>query len=171
MPRLFYALWPDDDTRVALAEAAARIDLRDASLVRPENLHITVRFLGTISDELTDQLRFSQPVQGLGQFTLEINDVGWWRSSQVAWLAPLVVPPQMEEMVFKVQEHLAKWDITQKKGPFTPHVTVARNARRAPRVFGSIAVEWRVDSVALILSKTEPIGAYYEVQNRWSLTG
>lgn len=167
---MFYALWPDDDTRAELAEAAARIDLRDANLVRPENLHMTVQFLGTVDSALAEQLCTLQPVPSRDQFTIEINDVGWWRAPRVAWLAPFVVPPQLEEMVLEIREFSEKWGITPEKRPFVPHVTVARKVRRAPRSFGSITVQWRVDNVALVLSKMEPVGAYYEVQNRWSFT-
>ncbi len=51
MPRLFYALWPDDAARAQLAQAAAALNVHDGQRVRDENLHLTLVFLGAVDAE------------------------------------------------------------------------------------------------------------------------
>ena len=53
--------------------------------------------------------------------------------------------------------------------PYRPHVTVAREVRRAPRATGSIAAHWPVADFALVVSQTDPAGVRYAVLARWPL--
>ena len=47
--RLFFALWPDDDTRHALARLAkTRLPSGSGRLVAAQNIHLTVAFLGAV---------------------------------------------------------------------------------------------------------------------------
>jgi 2'-5' RNA ligase len=49
--RLFFALWPDARTRARIAEVAADLRLDgDARSVAAENFHLTLAFVGEISD-------------------------------------------------------------------------------------------------------------------------
>ena len=169
MPRLFYALWPDAGTRAALAEAATRLDIRDGRAVRPENLHMTLNFLGEVGDDVTGELGAMTTGFDVRPFEFEIDDAGWWRGARVAWLAPLAAPPEIEQLYLTLQDYLRATGVPFDERPYRPHITVARKVRRTPRVSGSIAVHWRVDEFALVTSQTDPGGARYEVLNRWPL--
>lgn len=170
MARLFYALWPDEDTRAALAEAATYLDIRDGRAVRPENLHLTLHFLGEIDGGLADELGTTASVFDIAPFAIDIGDAGWWRGAQVAWLAPLTTPPELEELYLRLRTRLNAFEVATDDRAFRPHLTVARKVRRAPRVSGTIAVRWRVEDFALVASRSEPAGARYEVLNRWRLS-
>ena len=169
MPRLFYALWPDDATRAALAEAATNIDIRDGRAVRAENLHMTLHFLGEVDGDVAGELAAMTTAVEIAPFVLEIAATGWWRGARVAWLAPFVTPPELGQLCAQLEAHLHACGVAPDDRPFRPHITVARKVRRAPRVLGSIAVHWRVDDFALIASQTDPAGARYVVRNRWPL--
>ena len=169
MPRLFYALWPDDATRAQLAEAALTIDIRDGRAVRPENLHMTLHFLGEVDGDVAGELAAMTTAFEIAAFALEIGDTGWWRGARVAWLASLATPPELDQLFVHLQDYLHACGMAPDDRPFRPHITVARKVRRAPRVSGSISVRWWVDDFALIASQTDPAGARYEVLNRWPL--
>ena len=92
MARLFFALWPDAAARDALAKAAACVDVREGHRVRPANLHLTLAFLGSVPAAAQAALMAAEPAPGAAAFTLEVGLAGWWRTSRVAWLAPLEEP-------------------------------------------------------------------------------
>lgn len=169
MPRLFYALWPDDVTRMALAEAATHIDIRDARAVRAENLHMTLHFLGEVDGDASSELAAATIAFEIAPFVLEIGTSGWWRGARVAWLAPYETPPELGQLCMELQAHLNSRGVAPDERPFRPHITMARKVRRAPRVSGSIAVHWPVNDFALVASQTDPAGACYEVLKRWPL--
>ena len=169
MSRLFYALWPDDVTRAALAAAAACLDIRDGRPVRPENLHLTLHFLGEIDEAVKDKLCMRLGPSTVTPFDLEIADTGWWRGARVAWLAPLTASEELTDLVAELAAFLDTIGLPTDEHSYRPHVTVARKVRRAPRVSGSIDVHWRVEDFVLVASQTEPSGVRYEVLNRWPL--
>ncbi|MEQ8661605.1 MAG: RNA 2',3'-cyclic phosphodiesterase, partial [Gammaproteobacteria bacterium] len=140
MARLFFALWPDARTRDALAAAAAQVDVRDARRVRPENLHLTLAFLGAVPALAEDALCAVPPAPGATSFALDIGLAGWWRDSRVAWLAPLDVPDALPALHAAVSSAARAAGIAPACQPYRPHVTIARAARRAPRAAGAFAV-------------------------------
>lgn len=169
MPRLFFALWPDETTRNALAEAAASLRLRDGRAVRPENLHLTLQFLGQVDEAAAKALCADPPRPAVAPFELQLGDAGWWRGSRVAWLAPLDTPPALERLAAGLGEALAARGFAIETQPFRAHVTVARQCRRAPRVTGGVDVRWKIAEFALVSSVTDPAGARYRVLETWPL--
>jgi 2'-5' RNA ligase len=89
--RLFLALWPDDDTRAALAQSrdAWAWDAR-ASPEPTERLHLTLHFLGAVPQrrlpELIDGLQVS-----FSRFTLHLDRTQRWPNG-IAALTPKAVP-------------------------------------------------------------------------------
>ena len=61
--RLFFALWPDDVTRQALAELSRSLEYVDFKQVRSYNFHVTLVFLGQVSAETVCLLK--QAVEGV----------------------------------------------------------------------------------------------------------
>ena len=76
MPRLFVALSPPPEQARQLAELAR--DIPGARTLRPEQAHVTLRFLGEIEAQLVPELRralsrvscpdFEATIRGLGCF-------------------------------------------------------------------------------------------------------
>jgi len=170
MPRLFYALWPTPAVRAALADAAAAFDLRDSRAVPPDNLHLTLAFLGAVDDGRCAALRRA-PGLPVPCFTLCFDRGGWWRASRVAWTAPLAWPAALDDLAAGLVRSAGAVGLECDPRPFQPHVTLARGVARAPRIHGAIAVTWPVTDYALVASVGAPEGARYEVLERWPLGG
>ena len=76
--RLFFAAFPDRETRRLIASAAASLmPGNDARLVPCENYHITLAFVGEVSNSQAALLRIIVPLEvpGLGEhpFTVRIR--------------------------------------------------------------------------------------------------
>lgn len=141
--------------------------------VRPENLHVTLKFIGEAKPEKLDavlvslaRIRATKPIDmkcaGLGFFPDD-------RRPQVLW-AGLDVSANLPLLAEDVDRALETVGVAREKRAFTPHLTLARldppqlpeNLRdaitvAATRDFGS----FQAREFHLIESKTKPSGAEY----------
>jgi len=141
--------------------------------VRPENLHITLKFIGEVPQEnlagiqnALAGVRSEQPVtldfRGLGFFPKEKHPRVFW--------AGIEASPNLKLLAAEIERATEKLGIPREQRPFSPHLTLARfgppwlpeNLRasiqeRAARDFGSL----RTNQFHLIESKLKPSGAEY----------
>ncbi|MBX9609864.1 MAG: RNA 2',3'-cyclic phosphodiesterase [Gammaproteobacteria bacterium] len=165
--RLFFALWPEDDVRAALAAAAGALALRAGRLEPAARLHLTLRFLGDVADAQLDRWRAAASEVMAPAFNLHLTQVGWWPQSAVAWLAPSDTPAELTALATA----LACIDLPAARAEhaFRPHVTLARRVRHAPGLARRLDVCWPVASFALVSSQPTRDGSRYEVLARWPL--
>jgi 2'-5' RNA ligase len=168
--RLFIAIAPDAAARAALDLGRARLESAlGASAAafrwaRPENVHVTVHFLGEVAAGQLDELRaaldepLSEPVfhassSRLGAFP----DRGPVR---VIWRAVEDGAAAMARIHLALAERLRRARMTVDDRPFRPHLTLARaRDRQSPRgvraALASVAVPaaaWQVTEVTLFRS-------------------
>jgi 2'-5' RNA ligase len=61
--RLFFALWPDDQTRLKLARLSQSIEAKGLKPVVPQNIHVTLVFLGHV--DAASELLIKHSVTGI----------------------------------------------------------------------------------------------------------
>lgn len=131
--RMFLAVELDDTIRHALAtrlEASLDGELLPGRPVRPENWHITLRFLGTTTERQRDQLLahldqhlvvapFRVRFRGLGAFPRELK-------ASVLWLGigGEIEPLQKMAAICEVAAQEAGFEPEGR--PFHPHLTLSR---------------------------------------------
>ncbi len=177
--RLFVALEIPSAVRENLATLIAELRAADASSpknkarwVRPENLHLTLKFIGHVEADKLDpiraalaEVRSEQPVElrfcGLGFFP---ND----KRPRVLW-AGIDASPNLAPLASEIDMRLGKLGIPRETREFAPHLTLTRfdppgiseklRAAREnyAREFGAL----RTGEFHLIESKTRPTGAEY----------
>jgi len=82
--RLFFALWPDADTRARFANAAAALRLPDgARLVPQQNYHLTLAFIGEVTSAQVAVLRQIGGAQRASGCTITIDAYEHWPEAQV----------------------------------------------------------------------------------------
>ena len=167
--RLFFALWPDDATRLALAGAARQFNLRDGRPVAEADLHLTLAFLGEMPDDRLDALNAMAAAIRVPPFALDIAAAGWWRRSRVAWLAPRVAPAPLTALAAALKGGADSGAGTSEI--YRPHVTVARRVKQVPGLLSGFSVPWSVRDFALISSNSAATGAGYRMLARWPLCG
>ena len=85
--RLFFALWPDDAIRQQLVDAYARIPgLKGQRDVLPNNLHVTLHFLGNVEASRVDCFRRQAEVISAHRFQLQLDRFGYFKKARVLWL-------------------------------------------------------------------------------------
>ena len=165
--RLFYALWPDDDIRTQLLALQSQVSGRK---VMPENLHMTLAFLGQQSRDLLPILHQVIDELPFNSMTLEIDRFGYFQKPQVAWAGPSTAPQTLLDFQRSLMEKLVQFNVPLKAAAgFKPHITLARDAT-APVAADAPSIVWQVRRIALIASTSTPGGVSY-VSLRERLTG
>jgi 2'-5' RNA ligase len=171
--RVFFALWPDEAQRAALAHATREAVCTCGGRPVPMgNLHATLSFLGGIPARRVAELSaIARAVAGASFFEtveLSLESVACWGRPQVLVALPPKQPPEADSTpVHALAEALTVGAVaagfTPDLKPFHAHVTVARKVARPPAVQALRPVRWRFDTFALIESRTHAAGAAYSI--------
>ena len=139
--RLFTALDIDDPIRVRIARFldGVRNFSPDARWVKPESLHVTLKFIGEQPDEAVEKIK--QALTDISAATAEINFHGYGffptsKSARVFWIG-MESGPQLAQLASVIDETMAKLGIQKEDRVFSPHLTLARAAG------GSGSPRWR----------------------------
>ena len=149
--------------------------------VRPENLHLTVRFLGDTSPEVVKPLR--EEVAGVvgreAPFSLTIGPPGQFAdragAPRILWLGIESGRGFLERVARGVERAARRCGFPRERRPWRPHLTVARNPTRSPqsltvadwerlgRECGLAGLTMKVENVALLKSALRPEGPLYSL--------
>ncbi len=165
--RLFFALWPDEQTRAALVEVS-RLALRVGTgrAVAADNYHLTLAFLGDQSAHQVKRMAVPASVAA-PDFELVLDHFGHWSRPQVLWLGPQLCPPGLTALVAQIRAGLDLSGISYDGRDFRPHLTLARKVTAIAELAAPAPVHWRVSSFALVESVTTPTGPVYEVVQQY----
>ena len=165
--RVFFALWPDAETRVRLARATK--DAVRHSGGRPiakDRFHVTVAFLGNLTPAGLEIASGVPPIS-VGAFALVLDAVGTFASSRTLWLGTRSVPPALLELERRLWEGLIAKGFVREERIYRPHVTLARRARPVDAEVDP--VEWPVGELALVESLPAGRNVHYEPLRTWAL--
>lgn len=166
--RVFFALWPDQSVREALADISRRLYAACGGRVaRPDSLHMTLAFIGAAPQARVDQLRALAAELRWSAVTLELDTVGCWRHNHIAWLAPRAIPQDLTDLVMTLQARLKASEFQLDERPFAPHVTLVRKTDCKRALPACAAVRWEAGEFVLVQSITHETSAEYRIIGRW----
>lgn len=168
--RVFFALWPEPAASAALHAFALRMQARcGGRVMRAETLHLTLAFLGDLPVQRINALRtLAAQVHGEA-FDLEIARAGSWKRNRVLWAAPRATPPALADLADALASALRAAGYALEERPFSPHLTLIRNAREAPPPDIEPPATWHAERFALVRSRPDAKGAHYETLADWPL--
>jgi 2'-5' RNA ligase len=167
VPRLFVALEPPEDLRRALSRLGA--DLTGARPTRPEQLHLTLRFLGELDETTTAGL--TEALEDIDQAAFELTPAGVGcfpnpRRPSVAWAGVQDSSP-LTTLQAAVEAAARACGLAPETKVFHPHFTVARFRQPNPRAAKTwlaahadfVAPAFRTGEFSLWASELRPQGA------------
>jgi 2'-5' RNA ligase len=161
--RLFFALWPDEATRSALAGLLPPDQSGAGRPTAPENLHLTMAFLGMQPAEALPVLEQVLQAIALPKLRLQLDRYGYFQRARIAWLGMKQPPAALLQLQRELSAALRQCGIGHdRESAFRPHVTLARNAPAAPRG-REPEIFWQAPQLALVQSTTTPRGPIYQV--------
>jgi len=186
--RCFIAIDIDEQIREALAdlqeELLGKADIKrsDAKWVNPDNIHLTLKFLGEVKDnQIMDICNITGDVVNRHKrFGLEVESVGCFggKSARVLWVGM----GQNSEKLLELQQDLeqkldeAGWPREARK--FSGHLTLCRiRNSRAGIKLAQLARQYEdyqlgiipVDSISVYQSQLTPKGPIYTVLGKYEL--
>jgi RNA 2',3'-cyclic 3'-phosphodiesterase len=128
--RLFIALDIDDTIRERITRfvEGVRNFSPDARWVKPESLHVTLKFIGEQPDEKLEAIKTS--LRGISAATTQIQFCGYGffptpKSARVFWIG-MEAGPQLAALAAAIDDKMATLKISKEDRAFSPHLTLAR---------------------------------------------
>lgn len=184
--RLFVALEPPDLVRRCLAALQAELKRAagraadEVKWVAPDNVHLTLQFLGAVPEERLAAVQegVAQTAAEAAPLELTVTGAGAFpnaRRARVLWagLAGDLAP--LSALAAALGRRLAPLGFPPEERPFSAHLTLgrARDARGLPVLAAALAhagggteARWRASEVVLFRSHLSPRGPRYEALSR-----
>jgi RNA 2',3'-cyclic 3'-phosphodiesterase len=167
--RLFFAVFPDSETRRRIVAAAQALVLDDESRRVPsENYHMTLAFIGEVSAPLA-ALKAVGAAQRAAAFTARFDRYEYWSTSSVVVARAFSCPAALEDLRHGLCVDLARCGVRVDDRAFQPHITIARKVPQAPVLQAMSEIAWTAHAFQLARSDRSRAGAVYTVVDSWSL--
>ncbi len=163
--RLFYALWPDATLAQTLSDWTAQARLHSHGRpMRPETLHMTLAFLGSVEKEIADELIDATPYHRLQPGTVTLDRYGVFNRPGILWAGPERTPDSLQASHDGLWLWLSAFGFVPPAQPFRPHVTLLRNIERNdPPADALPPITWHYDRMVLVASEATDGGSRYRV--------
>ena len=170
--RLFFAAWPAPEVQHALGDIAHRAQREcGGRAVPPHIIHLTLVFLGDLPRDRTAVPETLAATVSASRFAMSVDRLEYWRHNRILWAGMDDCPQALQSLVAQLRDALAGEGFQIDRRPYVPHVTLLRDARRAPADGRLPAVSWPVSEFALVESARRERGRAYEPLRKWPLTG
>ena len=172
--RCFIAIDLSDEVKKELSKVQEQLqELKDVKmrLVEPKKLHLTIKFLGEISDFQVNKIKESLKKIKFDAFSVRLNDLGTFPTPQ--YIRIIWVDAKPKEKLAELQQKIEKALVEQgfkKEKRFETHITLARvkfvgNKEALIKKLSEIKVkpiEFQINSFALKKSTLTREGPVYE---------
>lgn len=152
----------------------------DVKWVLPQNIHLTLKFLGEIDDIKLSKI--SEILEGTAKdknpFQVRISSLGAFPKlnfPRVIWIGIDKGDAETREIAGRLEEKIAKIGIPREDRPFSSHITIGRTRSTLNRDklvgdlgtlasnFGGNNLEFLVTKITLFKSTLTPKGPVYEI--------
>jgi 2'-5' RNA ligase len=178
--RAFFGLPVPEAQREHLEEylAACTAKAPEFRWTPASNLHLTVRFIGSIERAVVDGIADRLAEVPLPGFGLELGEVGTFKRGRlvrVVWLQVRAGANEARELAARVETECGRAGLIPEARPFQPHLTLARARAREGSVLPSLLAppelqSWHADELILYSSHMGRAGSVYEPLRRLRLS-
>ncbi|HUT96644.1 MAG TPA: RNA 2',3'-cyclic phosphodiesterase [Dehalococcoidales bacterium] len=137
--RCFIAIELPEEIKKGLRELQAQLKAGSRAPVKwvdPENIHLTLKFLGNVSADRINEITkaMTEAVRGTPSFPLEIRELGVFpnpRRVQIVWVGLGGEVETLARLQQRIESGLEGLGFPAEGRRFTPHLTLARLRDRA----------------------------------------
>ena len=183
--RTFIAIEIPESVKKELAAVQGRLRVAgvDASWTRAEGMHLTLKFLGEVTEQrvpdIMDNLR--KAAEGIGPLGFSVSGVGTFpnpKNARVVWTGLAGDIETLARLQVAVENAMALLGMAREERKFTPHLTLGRIKFIRSRDSWIKTLEeikdlslpgFMVTSVSLMKSELKPSGAVYTEMGRVEL--
>lgn len=168
--RTFFALAIDSRLQHAIGGWRAAMLPSVGRQVAVENLHITLCFLGRISEQQLTRVTALAGRVHAEPFELRIDRLGYFAKSGILWLGATDTPPALNDLAEQLRTVAGRAGIKTDSRAFRPHITLCRRCNAKPPAPGQQPVfQLECRAFTLFESVTGQTGVYYKPLATWKL--
>lgn len=185
--RLFIAIPIDDALKKSLVELQKQIKLTQADVrfVHPENIHLTLRFLGEMDEKSVPSIRdiLKKAVSGYQAFEVELKGIGAFPSGsipRVIWVGyqELSNTNNTKQVYEDIENGLLALGLVPDDHSFSPHITLARikSSKNRDKLTSLVKEKSNfcfgkqtIKKINLFQSQLHPTGPVYSVIDSFAL--
>ena len=180
--RTFVAVFPPPEVREEALAAARRLPLCDrVRWVKPENFHLTLKFLGDVREEDQEDVHaaLEEVCAGHAPFDVGLAGLGAFpsaRRARILWAGVGEGYERLRSLAADLDAALAPLGFESEGRLYKPHMTLGRVRGRPARLDlppgwtpGAGNLEFRTGSVELMESVLDPEGPVYETLGTFAL--
>jgi 2'-5' RNA ligase len=140
-------------------------------LTRAEKLHITLVYLGEVSNEtLQVATRIAASLEA-SSFELQLTQLNYWPNSGIYWLGDKEIQVDLLNLRNQLYQPLMNEGLKPDKQAFIPHVTIARSRKAIQVPIDLLPMSWSVKDFVLIKSTDKAGESHYQVMETFPLRG
>lgn len=158
----------------------------DVKWVLPQNIHLTLKFLGEIDDARLSKINkiIEDATKDKNPFQIHISSIGAFpkiKFPRILWIGIDKGNNETKGIVKELEEKISKIGIPAEDRPFSSHITIGRTKSTLNREklvqdletlaikFGEENLEFTVTKITLFKSTLTPKGPIYEILKETSL--
>ena len=170
--RCFIAVDLPEEMREEIGRLQSRVATEGLRLVRPDLVHVTIKFLGDVPVEKVERVKEALAAVRASPFIARVKGMGAFpsRSVRVVWLG---LEGDFSPLYHQVEAAVKPLGYPPEKRGFSPHVTIGRvgrpNSRTSEELLAKIGSQsaldlgsFRVEKFHLKKSTLTPGGPIYE---------
>ena len=160
--------------RIGVLQGALKGPDTRVSWVKPDNIHLTLKFLGDVPASRTDAVYQSvdRAAQSVRTFKIELGGAGCFpsvRSPRILWVGLKKLPDELLRLHGNIEDELAREGFPRDQKRFAPHLTIGRirssrgASEAADRLIlkGFEAEDFTASEVIVMRSDLNPRGSIY----------
>jgi 2'-5' RNA ligase len=183
--RLFLAVRPETDAIEALQRLIAPLRATEPGerlrWTDPENLHLTLRFFGSVSGEAPDAISAvcRDVCESSSAFSMQLAGGGAFpnvRRASVLWIGVTEGREELRALAAALNPRLdaLSFAFAREERDYTPHLTIARSRQplqltAASASLSTVSIRSRVDRLLLVRSVLGGPSARYEILDHYPL--
>ncbi|HBZ30677.1 MAG TPA: RNA 2',3'-cyclic phosphodiesterase [Nitrosomonas sp.] len=169
--RLFFAIQPANTIQKQLGSLAKKQAIKwGGRNIKPENVHLTLLFLGKTETDKINALRTTVTNITGKRFDLAIRETRFWKRNQIIYAHADNYPPELFALVDAIKNTLRNAGFEFDNRAYKPHITLVRKATHHIPAVIQQPIQWPVKEWLLMQSKQTHQGVRYITLDRWRLT-
>jgi 2'-5' RNA ligase len=169
--RIFFAIELNQAVKTKLLGFQDRLLTIDANPIKAENFHITLCFLGNVSEPKIESILDGLNAPSMASFKVSIRHPLYFSSSKIMGLSVDYGKNQLTQLKSHIENQLqtiAHFDL--EKQPYKPHVSLFRKVEQLPEHLPVFGQDFPIDSFCLMASVPTKKSVRYEVIEEWRLS-
>lgn len=189
--RSFIAIELNEDARDEVARIQKQLinSRADVKWVEPNNIHLTLKFLGNVPEEKLGEIKdaINEAIVGIAPFCLELTEIGAFpdtKYTRVVWIGAKEDAGNLMNIATRMEEKMLTLGFPKEERRFKPHLTLGRvrSPKNKDKLKDEIIqlrqgenkggpIKWKIADVVLFKSELTPKGSIYTTLFKAHLTG